>query len=388
MSNAEETNEPKTRRTTKKATTAQSRKATKKSTTARSSKSTSTSPVKSIAKAPASARSKAAVVRASKSTHPGIDDLHFFQQVVENSTSRIMVADREFNITYMNPSSIELLNQLQPLLPCPVNEMLGKKIDIFHEHPSHQHAMLSDLRNLPHEATIKLGPETLLLKVSALMGPAGEHVGSLLNWERVTKEVQLREREHSLFEDQKAAQTQLHGAIGRLLEVVTAASAGDLTRVVETGDTISSEFHRLTDGIRQMISDLRELIAQIIDSSDQQNEGAQAIAESAAGLSDGAQAQAASVEVVTNAVQRLTDSIDLIAVNSTDARMQAEETANLAKNGGQTVRLAIDAMRLIKTSSNQINEIIQVIGEIASQTNLLALNAAIEAARAGDAGRG
>lgn len=299
-----------------------------------------------------------------------------------------MVADREFNLTYMNPASIELLNQLQSLLPCPVNEMMGKKIDIFHKDPSHQHAMLSDLRNLPHDATIKLGPETLLLKVSALMGPDGEHVGSLLNWERITKEVQLHQREHILFEDQKAAQAKLDEAIGRLLEVVTAASAGDLTRVVDTGDTISSEFHRLTDGVRQMISDLRELIAQIIDSSDQQNEGAQAIAESAAGLSDGAQAQAASVEVVTNAVQRLTDSIDLIAVNSTDARMQAEETANLAKNGGQTVRLAIDAMRLIKTSSNQINEIIQVIGEIASQTNLLALNAAIEAARAGEHGLG
>jgi methyl-accepting chemotaxis protein len=45
-------------------------------------------------------------------------------------------------------------------------------------------------------------------------------------------------------------------------------------------------------------------------------------------------------------------------------------------------------MDLIRTSSTQIGEIIQVISEIASQTNLLALNAAIEAARAGEHGMG
>ena len=55
---------------------------------------------------------------------------------------------------------------------------------------------------------------------------------------------------------------------------------------------------------------------------------------------------------------------------------------------GAAVQKSIEGMELIKTSSTQIGEIIQVISEIASQTNLLALNAAIEAARAGEHGMG
>lgn len=100
------------------------------------------------------------------------------------------------------------------------------------------------------------------------------------------------------------------------------------------------------------------------------------------------QSQAAAVEEMSASVEQLIDSIDVITRSSAEAKAQAEESTTLAQGGGAAVTEAVSAMKLIQKSSEQINDIIQVISEIASQTNLLALNAAIEAARAGEHGLG
>lgn len=131
-----------------------------------------------------------------------------------------------------------------------------------------------------------------------------------------------------------------------------------------------------------------ELTRQIIESANQFAEGSRVVAEGSSNLSDGAQTQAASVEEMTASIDELFRAIQVISKSAADARSQADSTAQSARSSGKTVHEAVNAMRLIEKSSEQINDIIQVIGEISSQTNLLALNAAIEAARAGEHGLG
>ena len=91
---------------------------------------------------------------------------------------------------------------------------------------------------------------------------------------------------------------------------------------------------------------------------------------------------------MTAAVEELARSIESVKANAEAADMVAKDANQMAGEGGKAVQQSVESMGLIRNSSQQIGEIIQVISEIASQTNLLALNAAIEAARAGEHGMG
>ena len=308
------------------------------------------------------------------------------QQMVEQATVRLILADEQFRVVYMNPASRKTLKQIEHLLPCKVEEIIGKPIDIFHRHPEQQRRFLSNPDNLPHHAQIQLGPEKLNLNVVAIRDSSGKYVGPMVNWELVTEQELAKEREEKMIAEQRATAEDLQKRVTVLTSVVEAIADGDLTQVVEQHG--SDDLSRLAASVSRMSQDLRDLIAQVVESADQQNEGAQAIAESSGNLSEGAQSQAASVEEVSASIESLLQSVEVISESSTVAREQAESTSKLAKAGGTSVNEAISSMKLIQKSSEQINDIIQVISEIASQTNLLALNAAIEAARAGEHGLG
>ncbi|WP_343730243.1 PAS domain-containing methyl-accepting chemotaxis protein [Duganella sp.] len=94
------------------------------------------------------------------------------------------------------------------------------------------------------------------------------------------------------------------------------------------------------------------------------------------------------VQAIAQLLAGLTDSINEIARGSERSSGLAGQTESEAHEGGRLVESSRAANQAIQTSSGEVHEIVDAIGDIAAQTHLLAFNAAIEAARAGEHGKG
>lgn len=100
-------------------------------------------------------------------------------------STRIMIADNDLNIVYLNPSVAAFMKdaeaELKKELPrFSVATLLGSNIDIFHKNPAHQRKMLASL-DKPHTATIKVGSRLFDLKVSPIVDGA-RRVGFVVEW--------------------------------------------------------------------------------------------------------------------------------------------------------------------------------------------------------------
>lgn len=97
---------------------------------------------------------------------------------------------------------------------------------------------------------------------------------------------------------------------------------------------------------------------------------------------------AASLQETVASLDQLSSMVALNTENAQKASEVSILSRESAEKGEKEIMDLSSAMSEIKTSSKKMEEIINVIDEIAFQTNLLALNAAVEAARAGEQGRG
>lgn len=186
--------------------------------------------------------------------------------------------------------------------------------------------------------------------------------------------------------EKQALDAQIEFAVNALAAGLGRLARGDLSRQIETPFT--GRLEQLRQNFNISLNRLQDTLRQIRTNAVSIQRSGSELLQSADTLAKRTESQAASLEETAAAVEQITSTVRSSAERAHEASLVVGETKRSADNSASVVNSAIAAMDRIEAASRQIEQIVDVIEDIAFQTNLLALNAGIEAARAGDAGKG
>lgn len=333
---------------------------------------------------------------------------------LDSVTTNVMIADADANIIYANDSVTQMMRRAQAdirkVIPhFDAEQIKGRNMDMFHRNPDHQRNLIKNLRGT-YNGKAEVGGRTFTVIANPIT-VEGQRIGTVVEWADRTAEVAIEkevaamvsaaslgdftqqisiENKEGFFANLSRGLNELVStieiALNDIRRMLGAMARGDLSERI-TRD-YQGTFGQLKDDANSTADKLTEIIGRIRTSSSAILTAANEIAQGNADLSQRTEEQASSLEETASSMEEMTSTVKQSAENALRANELAQTAQGKAKEGGQVVSRAVQAMQEISDSSKKISDIISVIDEIAFQTNLLALNAAVEAARAGEQGRG
>ncbi|MGJ8631970.1 MAG: CHASE3 domain-containing protein [Glaciecola sp.] len=175
---------------------------------------------------------------------------------------------------------------------------------------------------------------------------------------------------------------------------------GDLTKRLAVNST--DEIGQLSGHFNNFMNKLQSVITDVVHSANQLSVSAEQMSQVSAESNQGISQQNNETIQVATAITEMSSTIEEVARNTENATNAAINADHEAQSGSRFVDETMDSIKALaaeidsssevldtlKSHSEGIGTVLDVIKGIADQTNLLALNAAIEAARAGEQGRG
>ncbi|SFI90211.1 Methyl-accepting chemotaxis protein [Celeribacter neptunius] len=136
-----------------------------------------------------------------------------------------MVADKDYTITFANDAAIRMLRTVETEMRKNVpgfraDEIVGKNIDTFHQHPGHQRRILDNLKT-PYHGKIRLGRHHLQFLASPKFDADGALERIYVEWSDVT-ELRHSQDQIAMLMQRASAMARAHGD-GFINEVIDEA---------------------------------------------------------------------------------------------------------------------------------------------------------------------
>ncbi len=188
-------------------------------------------------------------------------------------------------------------------------------------------------------------------------------------------------------------------AVLKLLDEMSDLADGDLTIQAEVTDQITGA---IADSVNFAVEEMRSLVLRIKEAASSVSAETQGSRQTADNLESAAGQQLQAINTATGEIESMAQSMAELSSDATRFTEVARSSRDVAGRGATSVRQTIQGMndmrqqiqetakriKRLGESSQQINDIVSLITDIAEQTNVLSLNASIQAAMAGEAGRG
>ncbi len=124
-------------------------------------------------------------------------DLHSF---VESLQTNVFVADKDFNLIYMNVYARKTLTVIEPEIKAVfgvnIEDMEGASIHRFHRDPKKVEAILKNPSALPHKVDFEFGDIILRTAINAVWSENGHLEAYVVHWENITEGEKIEEALH------------------------------------------------------------------------------------------------------------------------------------------------------------------------------------------------